>query len=247
MKNKINLNLKENLKNLKLSFILDNYEEIIKQIINKKLSYLDFLNELIEGEVLEKKKNKIERKIKLAKFPYIKNFKEFDWNYPHSIDKEKILFLSHLNFIDKKENIIFLSSVGLGKTHLSIALGYKACLKNYSVLYTTINDILNELCNAKKINNYDYIKKKYLKPQLLIIDDFGHISTNKDGLNVLFDIISKRYETGSIILNSNREFKEWITLFNNDSYITSAIIDRLIHHSETIVIQGNSYRTKSLI
>jgi len=140
--------------------------------------------------------------------------------------------------------VIFLGGVGLGKTHLATALGYAACMQGRSVLFTTAIDAINTLSAAQAANRLKIELKKYLAPSLLCLDELGFLPIDKRGADLLFQIISLRYEQGSIIITSNRAFKNWPEIFNNDSTLTSAILDRLLHHAETIVIEGKSYRMK---
>ena len=143
--------------------------------------------------------------------------------------------------------MILLGGVGLGKSHLAIALGYRACLKGYSVLFTTAVDVINTLAAAQNAGRLKQELNKYLKPKLLILDELGYLPIDKVGADLLFQIISQRYEQGAIIITSNRVFKKWPEIFNNDSTLTSAILDRLLHHAETVIIEGKSYRMKDQI
>ncbi|MEM5789101.1 MAG: ATP-binding protein, partial [Syntrophobacteraceae bacterium] len=153
-----------------------------------------------------------------------------------------------LKFHDDKANVILLGGVGLGKTHLATALGYAACLQGKkSVLFTTAIDVINTLSAAQAANRLKSELKKYLAPSLLCLDELGFLPIDKHGADLLFQIISLRYEQGSVIITSNRAFKEWPKIFNNDSTLTSAILDRLLHHAETILIKGKSYRMKGEI
>ena len=152
-----------------------------------------------------------------------------------------------LDFIEHNENIIFIGQCGTGKSHCSIALAKTACEKGYSTLFTSAVDIINHLSSAAAVNNLERAIKKYITPSLIIIDEIGYLPIDKQGANLLFQVISKRYETGSIIITSNRPFKEWPKIFNNDSTITSAVLDRLLHHSHVAVIEGKSYRMKDKI
>ena len=152
-----------------------------------------------------------------------------------------------MNFIKDKANVIFLGGVGLGKTHLGTALGYTACLKGHNVLFTTAVDVINAMVGAQKAGRLQVEIKKYLKPSVLVLDELGYLPIDKVGADLLFQIISHRYEQGSMIISSNRAFKQWPEIFNNDSTLTSAILDRLLHHAETVLIEGTSYRMKDRI
>lgn len=241
------MNMNEQLKKLKLPFFKDNYEDLIKQAATKKWSHEQFLKTLLEGEMEWRMNRLVERRIKSAKFPVIKSLESFDWTWPKNINELQIKDLFRLNFVPKKENIIFLGTVGLGKTHLASALGYSACQKGYSVLFTTAVEIINTLSAANKIGRLHHELKKYIKPQVLIMDEVGYLPIDKAGADLLFQVISGRYETGSLIISTNKPFKKWTETFNNDSTITSAVLDRVLHHCETVVIKGKSYRMKDRI
>jgi len=137
--------------------------------------------------------------------------------------------------------------VGLGKTHLATALGYTACLQGHSVLFASAIEVINTLAAAKSAGRLKQELKKYTKPALLILDELGYLPIDKSGADLLFQVISVRYEQGSIMLTSNRAFKEWPKMFNNDSTLTSAILDRLLHHAEIVVIEGKSFRMRGQI
>jgi DNA replication protein DnaC len=141
-------------------------------------------------------------------------------------------------------NVIYLGGVGLGKTHLAIALGYEACLKGHSVLFVSAIDVINTLVAAKSAGRLKQEIKKYAKPTLLILDEIGYLPIDKSGADLLFQVISVRYEHGSTLVTSNRAFKDWPKIFNNDSTLTAALLDRLLHHADTVVIEGKSYRMK---
>ncbi|MFQ5632449.1 MAG: IS21-like element helper ATPase IstB, partial [bacterium] len=177
----------------------------------------------------------------------IKTLEQFNWTWPKKINQLQVQNLFRLKWLEDQENVIFLGGVGLGKTHLSTALAYAACLKGHSVLFATAVDIINTLSAAQRTGRLKLELKKYLKPSLLVIDELGYLPLDKIGADLLFQIISHRYENGSIVLTTNRAFKHWPEIFNNDSTITSAVLDRLLHHAQTIVIEGQSFRMKDQI
>ena len=232
----------QNLHYLKLDFISENIEELVKEAINEKTSILNFFEKIISAEVAQKKQRATELIIKGAKIPVIKTLDNFYFSHPDKIDAEKIRFLFRLNFIDKKENIIFCGGVGTGKSHLASALAYKACTKGYTVVFTTAVDLINRLKLAKMENNLTKVMHKYIKPNLIILDELGYMPIDKEACDLFFQVISNRYEQGSIIITTNRPYKKWPIIFNNDATVTSAILDRLLHHVETITIEGPSYR-----
>jgi DNA replication protein DnaC len=164
-----------------------------------------------------------------------------------TVNRPQIQNLFHLRFIEDRANVIFISNVGLGKSHFSIALGHTACLRGYSVLFTTAVDIINSLSAAQAHGNLKRELHKYLQPRLLIVDEIGYLPIDKHGADLLFQVISGRYERGATILTSNRAYKHWPEIFNNDSTLTSALLDRLLHHAETVLIEGKSYRMKDQI
>lgn len=232
-------NLIEELNYLKLNFIAENLEQLVKE---KKGSQIDFLEAIIHAEVIEKQQKATERRIKLARIPVVKSLDKFNFAHPQSIEPEKIRMLFRLSFIAKKENVIFCGGVGLGKTHLASALALEACRAGHTALFTSAVDIVNNLKAAKYNNKLSQVMKKYTRPQLLIIDELGYMPVDKDACDLLFQIVSNRYEHGSIVITTNRPYKDWPIIFNNDATVTSAILDRLLHHVETIKIEGRSYR-----
>jgi DNA replication protein DnaC len=155
--------------------------------------------------------------------------------------------LFRLDFLKEKGNIIFIGNVGLGKSHLATAIAHTACMKGHSALFTTAVGIINSLAASQASGGIKREMNKYLKPQLLVIDELGYLPIDKFGADCLFQIISARYERSSTVITSNRAFKNWAEIFNNDSVLASALLDRLLHHAETVLIEGKSYRMKDQI
>ena len=236
--------LAEDLGYLKLVDIKENFIDSTAIAAKKKMSHLDFLIDLIDGEVSRRKGNAVERRLRNAKLPYPKSLDQFRWSHPEKINRQQIENLFHLNFIDRKENVVFVGTCGLGKSHLSIALATEACRKGYTVLFAGAVEIINALSAAKAMNNLDKALLKYTKPQLLVIDELGYLPIDKLGADLLFQVISGRYERGSMIITCNRVFKKWVEIFNNDGIVTSAILDRVLHHCEPVIIEGPSYRMR---
>ena len=232
------------LTNLKLSYVLEHLEALTQQAAAEQWSHLDYLTRLIEGEAHRREDRSVQRRVGLARFPVLKTIDQFDWSWPKKINRPQIQNLFRLQFIADKANVMFIANVGLGKTHLSIALGHTACLRGYSVLFTTAVDIINSLSAAQAHGNLKRELRKYLRPQLLQIDELGYLPIDKRGADLLFQVISGRYERGAIIITSNRAYKHWPEIFNNDSTLTSALLDRLLHHAETVLIEGKSHRMK---
>ena len=245
--NNTQAHLKALLRFLNLSFMGDHYEALADQAAREHHSHVDYLADLAEGEANLRRHRAIERRIRLARFPVRKTLDQFQWSWPKKINRLAVQNLFRLKFLDDKANVIFLGGVGLGKTHLATALGYAACLQAKSVLFATAVDVINTLSAAQAAHRFPAELKKYLSPSLLILDELGYLPIDKHGADLLFQIISHRYEQGSIIVTSNRAFKRWPEIFNNDSTLTSAILDRLLHHAETVLIEGKSYRMKDQI
>jgi DNA replication protein DnaC len=229
---------------LKLSFIAGHYAELAQQAAQKEWPHLDYLARLVEGEADVRRDRATKSRIRLARFPVIKTVDQFRWDWPTRINRLQVQNHFRLQFLSDKSNLIFLGGVGLGKTHLATALGYTACLQGYSVLFASAIDVINTLAAARSAGRLKAELKKYTKPALLILDELGYLPIDKVGADLLFQVISLRYEQGAIIITSNRAFKEWPTIFNHDSTLTSAILDRLLHHAETVIIEGKSFRMK---
>lgn len=232
---------------LRLTYCMSQYEELAQQAASESWTHLQFLAVLIQGEFNAKQDRAIERRIRLARLPVLKTLDQFQWTWPKKINQMQIKHLFQLQFVRDKTNAIFIGGVGMGKTHLAIALAHTACLQGYSVLFTTAVDLVNTLAAAHKIGRHKNDIRKYLKPQILLIDELGYLPFDKTGVSWLFQVISQRYEKGSTIVTSNKVFKQWAEIFNNDATVTSAVLDRLLHRSETVVIEGQSFRMKDQI
>ena len=237
----------EQLRWLKLRFMLEQYKILADTAAKRDWSYQEYFEKLLQGETDLRWDNGINRRIRLARFPVIKTMDQFQWTWPKKINRPLVQQLCRLNFIEQKANVILLGGVGLGKTHLATAIGYQACLKGYTVLFTTAIDVINTLTSDQAAGQLKKGLKKYLKPSLLILDELGYLPIDKHGADLLFQIISYRYEKGSILITSNRAYKQWPQIFNNDATLTSAILDRLLHHADTLVIEGKSFRMKEQV
>ncbi len=239
--------LDKNLGYLKLVYMRENYESLAKNAIQKQWTHVNYLTELVTAEANLKQDRATQRRIRTARFAQIKTLEQFKWSWPQKINQLQVKNLFRLKFVDDKSNVIFLGGVGLGKTHLATALGYQGCLKGYSVLFCSAVDAINNLAAAQSAGRLKQELAKYKKPALLILDELGYLPIDKTGADLLFQIISQRYEQGSLIITTNRAFKDWPEIFNNDSTLTSALLDRLLHHTETVIIEERSYRMKETI
>jgi len=231
---------------LKLPFIRENYEVMGKTAARNQWDHIQYLSELVEQESNLRRDRSIQRRIKQARFPVIKTMDQFDWSWPKKINQAQVKNLFRLKCIEEKSNIVLIGSVGVGKSHIATALGYQACLKNHTVLFTSAIDAVNNLIASQHTGRLKQELKTYLKPSLLIMDELGYLPIDKNGADLLFQIISERYERGAIVITTNRVFKEWPEIFNNDSTLTSALLDRLLHHTEAVVIEGDSYRMRKI-
>lgn len=229
---------------LKLNYLAENLETLYKQASEKGLDQLEFLREILDAEAENKNFLLQKRRIKAAKFGIVKTIEEFKFNHPKKINEEKLRYHCRLGFLEDKANIILIGTVGLGKTHLAKAVAYKACLAGKTVQFTSAVEIINKLTTAQKNKTLDRALKAYSRVELLVIDELGYMPLDKYGCDLLFQVISRRYETASTIITSNRPYSKWQEIFNNDTIVTSAILDRILHHSDTIVIEGSSYRMR---
>jgi len=236
--------LPQHLDYLKLPFIQKHYAQLAQQCAQQNWDHVEYLRRLIEGEYTERRQRAIERRIKAARFPIIKTLEQLRWDWPKKINRLQVQNLFRLEFLPQRANVIFLGTVGLGKTHLAIALGYAACQEGHSALFADAMSVINDLSASQKRGLLKRQLKKYLAPELLLLDEIGYLPIDQHGADLLFQVISQRYERGSIVLTTNKPFKQWATIFNNDSTIASAVLDRLLHHAETILLEGTSYRMK---
>ncbi len=241
---KINKILEEKLTTLKLQYFLENYQAAAQLAAESKMPYLEFLAELVEGETSERNERAVERRLRNSKLPFEKSMDQFQWSHPEKINRLQIENLMRLDFIDKKANALIVGGSGLGKSHIASSLIRQACLKGYNALFTSAIEIVNYLTAARAANCLDKALKRYLRPDVICCDEIGYLPIDKLGCDLLFQVVSQRYERGSIIITSNKPFKNWTEIFHNDAAVTSAILDRLLHHSEVVIIEGKSYRMK---
>jgi DNA replication protein DnaC len=239
--------LNEQLTSLRLLSVQEHYAALAGEAAQKQWTHVDYLARLVDSEAHRRQQLSIERRVAAARFPCIKTLDQFDWNWPKKINRTQIQNLFRLAFVPDKGNVVFMGGVGLGKSHLASALGHAACLTGFSVFFTTAVDIINTLTAAQAAHRLKAELKRLLSPQMLCIDEVGYLPIDKTGADLLFQVISQRYERGSIVLTTNQAYKHWPKVFNNDSTLTSAVLDRLLHHAETSIIEGKSYRMKDQI
>jgi DNA replication protein DnaC len=232
---------------LKLPFLKAQYDELAQQAARQPWTHVEYLARLIDGQYQQRREHAVALRVQAARFPVIKTLEQFHWDWPKKINRLQVQNLFRLQFLDQHANAIFLGTVGLGKTHLATALGYAACLEGHSVLFANAINVINQLSAAQKCSRLKSELRKYLLPRVLILDEIGYLPIDQHGADLLFQVISQRYERGSIVLTTNKPFKQWATIFNNDGTLASAVLDRLLHHAETVVIEGPSFRMKDHI
>jgi len=234
--------LKMQLKELRLFSVIENLEVRIKQAIEDKETYLDFLSGLIQDEIDRRKFEKRERRLKQACFGRLKYLKEFDFSFNPKISSRQIKSFLTCEFLNKHENIIICGPTGVGKTHISKGIGIEACYKGYKVMFTRVFKMLEEIHSGKADSTVGRKMRKYIKPDLLILDDWGFRPFPDHLLDILNEVVSERYEVGSVIITSNRSLSKWNELFS-EKVIASALLDRIFHRCYKINIKGKSYRT----
>lgn len=239
--------LTDYLTELQLVWTRQHHPSLTQQAAREHWSHADYLERLLEGECHRRRENRIKKRLQLARFPILKTLDTYNWSWPKKIDRVHIQDLMRLDFIESNTNVIFLGGVGVGKTHIATALGHQACLGGHSVLWASTIDMINTLIAAQAAQRLKQELKKYLSPNLLILDELGYLPIDKQGADLLFQVISGRYQRGSILLTTNKPFKQWATIFNNDNTLASAVLDRLLHHAQIIVIEGPSYRMKDQV
>jgi len=235
--------LQEHLHRLRLFKGGERLEALLQEATAKELSYADFLDQLLTEEISSKTAKHITMRTSLARFPFVKGLDAFEFGYQPSLDKKQVQTLATCHFVEHGENVIILGPPGVGKTHLAVGLGLKAIEQGYRVLFTTAAAMVTSLTRAMNEGRLDDRLKVYTMPRLLIIDEIGYLPIDRTGANLFFQLISRRYERGPMILTSNQGFGNWDDVFG-DRVIATAILDRLLHHAITINIRGNSYRLK---
>ena len=235
--------LRRDLAELRLTQIAATYQEVLDEAARKNTSMLEVLAALVASEVTHHRQRALERRILQAKLPPRKTLEDYKFDYPRRIPKQKILRLYDCEFVSQHRCAVLMGSTGTGKSHLLIALGYTACEKAISVRWTRAIDMINVLTTAQINGTLEKKLREYTRPQLLLLDELGYLPIDKRGADLMFQVIAARYECGSIVITTNRIFREWGKIFDVDNTLATAMIDRLMHHGEAIVIDGKSYRT----
>ncbi len=235
-----------NLQKLKLDKMSTYLSTYLDEINKNNISFIDALYELSKKEIEFKEQRASEFNIKVAGFPFKRTLNEFDFEFQSSINKKEIMDLETLRFVEEKKNVILVGSSGVGKTHIATAIGIEAAKKRVSTYFISCHDLITKLNIAHQENRLKDALKTFNKYKLLIIDEIGYLPVDKNGANLLFQLIAKRYEKSSTIITTNQTFSKWGELFN-DNVLANAILDRLLHHSYVFNIAGESYRIKDMM
>ena len=233
--------LNHRLKSLRLPTVLREYGTLAKQAAAEGLDHVQFLARLVELEMIDRERRMIERRIKAAKFPAVKSLDSFDFKAIPALNKMQVLELARCEWVDRRENVIALGPSGTGKTHIALGLGLSACQKGLSVSFVTAAALVHELMEARDERRLLRLQKQMVSHKLLIIDELGFVPLSKTGAELLFELISQRYERGATLITSNLPFDEWTETFGSER-LTGALLDRLTHHVNILEMNGESYR-----
>ena len=235
--------INQDLKQLRLSYLAENLEEFASGCDKAKLPAKSVISKMAELELIEKRRKGTERRLRAAKLGRFKRMNDFDWRFPQNIDREAIDQLLTADFVSRQENVIMAGAQGLGKTMIAKNIAYQAIMKGKTAVFTTASQLVMTLQSYDNQVDFNRGLKKFTQPELLVIDELGYLSYDCKAADLIFEVINRRYEVGSIIITTNLAFKDWNQIFPGAACLT-AMIDRLTHHVKVLKIEGDSYRLK---
>lgn len=235
--------VRQHLVQLKLACALEVLDDTMARVEQGKLTVLEAVDVLLNDECANRETRRIKAARMTARLTQIKTLESFDFSFQPSLDRNRILTLAQLSFIDRHQSVHFLGPPGVGKSHLALALGMEAIKAGKSVYFTTLTDLITSLTKAEREGNLVNRVRYFNRAALLIVDEVGYLPITSSGANLFFQLVNARYEKGAIVLTSNRGFKDWGEIFG-DNVIAAALLDRLLHHAIVIEIEGNSYRLR---
>ena len=230
---------------LKFTRLAAQWPALAQEAARTEASLADFLEQVLASEIVARDERRCSTLLKLATMPAVKTLEQFDWNHAGGAPKAQIQELAHLAFVQRAENVVLLGPSGVGKTHIALALAYRAVVAGYKTRFISAADLMLQLAAAKAQGRLkEYFNRAVLGPRLLVVDEIGYLPFGREEATLFFNVVAKRYERGSMVLTSNLPFTQWAGAFADDQTMTAAMLDRLLHHAHIVQISGESYRLK---